>query len=167
MLELKFDINESEKTSNLSFKLIDNKKKIGINSDILSFYDYGDFFIKILDTSKFYLNTNHGFGEFEIVNEKYIHHIIISLDDIIIVSDLYKETDGTIKSKITRFNNYNGWRFVKELIIEIEKNKETIEKYIDLSVYNKKEQEKLKKKFYKKIKKIKKILSSFPLYAIE
>ena len=159
-VKIELNIDKKEKKSDFNLKISNEKEKKEIVSNILELYDWGEFELNLLDAAIFYLN--HGFGEFEIVDKDYRHHIILSLNDILIFSQSFQhERNSTIK-----FENFDCWYFIKELIISLEKNKEEWNTYLKMCVHNDKERGKMLKKIEKKIKKIKKELSIFPKYEI-
>ena len=165
MQELKLNLNEEKNEMCISFKLEKDEKKIEIFSEITRLYDCGEFQKNLLDAFYFYLN-NHGFSEFEIANNKNTYHIILTMDKIIVVSDKYDENYSFVSSTINRFSDYDCWQFIKDIILDFEKEKEKWNKYIELCILNTEDRRKMKNKIEKKIKKIKKLLGTFPIYQI-
>lgn len=99
MQELKLNLNEEKNEMCISFKLEKDENKVEISSEISRLYDWGEFQKNLLDAFYFYLN-NHSFSEFEIANDKNTYHIILTMDDIIVVSDKYKEINSNHKIPI-------------------------------------------------------------------
>lgn len=165
MQELKLNLNEEKNEMCIRFKLEKDENKVEIFSEITRLYDWGEFQKNLLDAFYFYLN-NHGFSEFEIANDKNTYHIILTMDNIIVVSDKYDENDSFVSSTINRFSDYDCWQFIKDIILDFEKEKEKWNKYIELCILNTEDRRKMKNKMEKKIKKIKKLLGTFPIYEI-
>lgn len=88
------------------------------------------------------------------------------MDDIIVVSDKYDENDSFVSSTINRFSDYDCWQFIKDIILDFEKEKEKLDKYLELCIFNTEDKRKMKNKIEKKIKKIKKLLGTFQIYKI-
>lgn len=99
MQELKLNLNEEKNEMCISFKLEKDENKVEISSEITRFYDWREFQKNLLDAFYFYLN-NHSFSEFEIANDKNTYHIILTMDDIIVISDKYKEINSNHKIPI-------------------------------------------------------------------
>lgn len=89
------------------------------------------------------------------------------MDDIIVVSDKYDENDSFVSSTINRFSDYDCWQFIKDMILDFEKEEEKWNKYIELCILNTEERRKMKSKIEKKMKKIKKLLGTFPIYSLK
>lgn len=165
MQELKLNLNKEKNEMCISFKLEKDENKVEICSEITRFYDWGEFQKNLLDAFYFYLN-NHGFSEFEIANDKNTYHIILTMDNIIVVSDKYDENDSFVSSTINRFSDYDCWQFIKDIILDFEKEKDKWNKYIELCILNTEDRRKMKNKIEKKVKKIKKLLGTFPIYEL-
>ena len=165
MQELKLNLNKEKNELCISFKLEKDENKVEIFSEITRFYDWGEFQKNLLDAFYFYLN-NHSFSEFEIANDKNTYHIILTMDNIIVVSDKYDENDSFVSSTINRFSDYDCWQFIKDIILDFEKEKEKWNKYIELCILNTEDRRKMKSKIEKKVKKIKKLLGTFPIYEL-
>lgn len=161
-MELKINKEESE----AEFQLIisDNHQKFEITADIISIYDIGEFGLNMLYAFKFYLK--HGFGEFEVIDTEYNkHHIILTLNDILIVTELFN-TDCFLETKVMRFEDIDCWQFIMDLMICFEKEKTNWNEYIENCIYNEREVEKLEFKQENLYEKVKKKLATFPRYNI-
>lgn len=165
MNQMELKINKEESTSEFQLIISDNHQKFEVTTDIIDLYDFGEFGLNMLSAFKFYLK--HGFGEFEVVDTEYNkHHIILTLDDILVVTELFN-ADRFLETKVMRFEDIDCWQFIMDLMICFEKEKTNWNEYIENCIYNEREAEKLEFKQEKLWEKVKKILATFPRYDID
>ena len=62
----------------------------------------------------------------------------------------FNENDSFVSSTINHFSDYDCWQFIKDIILDFEKEKEKWNKYIELCILNTEDRRKMKNKIEKK-----------------